>query len=136
MVFSMRPELRVEGSCFACGSKNPQGLHLSFQSEPDGSVAASWEPSPVYQGFEDIIHGGIIATVLDEAMAKAVIAGGVEAVTCELTVRFQRPVAPGEKLRIRGWVTTRQKRKLAAEAAVCGEDGQERAHATGIFLLL
>jgi hypothetical protein len=68
------PELRVEGNCFACGSRNPQGLHLCFETGPDGCVAAPWQPSPIFQGYEGIIHGGIISTVLDEAMAKAVIA--------------------------------------------------------------
>lgn len=129
------PELRAQNGCFACGAENPQGLHLCFETAPDGSVATSWQPAPVFQGFEGVIHGGLIATVLDEAMAKAVLASGLKAVTCELSVRFRRHIVPGEKLLIRGWVTTRQKRKLTCEAILSGEDGQERAHASGIFLL-
>ena len=79
-------------------------------------------PAETWQGFPRIIHGGIVATVLDEAMAKAVSAVG-RALTGELRVRYRRPVAPGDELRVRGWVVERTRRVMRAEAALTALDG-------------
>src|ERR1017187_7494197 len=71
-----------------------------------------------WEGFEGIVHGGIISTVLDEAMSKAVAAMNYEALTGELRVRFRHHVAAGENLRIRGWVVEKVKRLVKAEATL------------------
>jgi acyl-coenzyme A thioesterase PaaI-like protein len=83
-----------------------------------------------------LIHGGIITTVLDEAMSKAIIAREREALTAELRVRFRRQVSPGVALRIRGWVVETRKRRILAEAALTSETGNEYAHAWAAFLVL
>jgi acyl-coenzyme A thioesterase PaaI-like protein len=87
------------------------------------------------EGFRGIVHGGIVSTVLDEAMSKAVFATNCQALTCELRVRFRHRVTVGEPLRIRGWVVARQKRKITAEASLCTLDGKERAHSLAIRVL-
>jgi acyl-coenzyme A thioesterase PaaI-like protein len=83
-----------------------------------------------------VIHGGIITTVLDEAMSKAIIARGCEALTAELRVRFHKQVSPGDALRIRGWVVEKRKRRIRAEAVLSSEAGDEYAHAWAAFLVL
>ena len=83
-----------------------------------------------------MVHGGIVSTVLDEAMSKAVAAAHGVAVTGELRVRFRHPVAPGEELHIRGWIVERKKRLVAAEATLTSSDASQRAHASAAFLLL
>jgi acyl-coenzyme A thioesterase PaaI-like protein len=120
-------------SCIACAPDHPHGLHLDFATAPDGSVSASWHPTEAWQGFHGIIHGGIVTTVLDEAMAKAVTARGY-ALTGELRVRFRRPVAPGADLRVRAWVVERARRLVRAEATLSTSDGAEHAHAWSAFL--
>jgi acyl-coenzyme A thioesterase PaaI-like protein len=102
----------------------------------DGIISAEWRPTEKWEGFEGIVHGGIISTVLDEAMSKAVAAMNYEALTGELRVRFRHRVAAGENLRIRGWVLEKAKRLVRAEAVLTAADGSERAHAWARFLAL
>jgi len=122
-----------QSACVACGPDHPHGLHLDFDLASDGSVSAYWTPGEDWQGFRGVIHGGIVSTVLDEAMAKAVAAVG-KALTGELRVRFRHPVRPGEDLRIRGWIVERTRRVIRAEATLTTLDGSERAHAWSAFL--
>lgn len=126
---------RPQSRCFVCGPDHPRGLRLKFDASP-GAVSAEWTPSPDWEGFAGIVHGGIVGTVLDEAMSKAVAALPCEALTAELRVRFRRQVAPGERMLIRGWVNSRQKRLMEAEASLTASDGTERAHAWASFVLL
>jgi acyl-coenzyme A thioesterase PaaI-like protein len=67
---------RLQSSCFACGPDNSRGLRLQFEIDEDGEAIAEWIPDPDLEGFEGIVHGGIISTVLDEAMSKVVVATG------------------------------------------------------------
>lgn len=65
-------------TCFVCGEENPHGMHLKFQA--DGRRAsAKWTPATGRESFQAVIHGGIISAVLDEAMSKAILSGGDEA---------------------------------------------------------
>ncbi len=127
---------RTQNGCVVRGHENPNGLRIRYAREGDGTITAEWRPTPGWQGFEGIVHGGIISAVLDEAMSKAVAARNYEALTGELRVRFRRHVAPGERLRIRGWVVERVKRLVRAEATLTAADGSERAHAWARFLAL
>ena len=128
------PAARPNEYCFVCGARHPYGLHLRFEDEGEGRVAAEWRPDPALQGFEGVIHGGIVSTVLDEAMSKAVVSSGIRALTCDLRVRMRRSVTPGEPLRIRGWVVAQRKRLVETEAVITDDQGRERAHAWASFL--
>ena len=125
-----------QSSCFVCGSENPRGLHLRFERTESGEMTANWTPDAELEGFRGIIHGGMITTVLDESMAKAVSVTGVEALTAELRVRLRRHVATGSRVRVRGWVESRNKRMIKAEAALTAPDQTEFAHAWATFLVL
>lgn len=120
-------------ACVVCGGENPNGLHIRFRSTPEG-VRADWAPTGAWESFAGVIHGGIIATVLDEAMSKAIMSKGWEALTVDLRTRFRRRVEPGCQLHILGWVVDRQKRRIRTEASIRDRDGQEQAHAWGTFL--
>ncbi len=69
-------------------------------------------------------------------MSKAIQGMGWRALTCDLRVRLKKSVSPGETVEVRGWVKERRKRRVEAEATLHGEDGQERARATAVFLIL
>ncbi len=127
---------RTQNGCVVCGQENANGLHIRYMRERDGAITAEWRPTKNWEGFEGIVHGGIISTVLDEAMSKAVAAMNHEALTAELRVRFRHHVAAGEDLRVRGWVVEKVKRLITAEATVTAADGSERAHAWARFLAL
>lgn len=123
-------------NCFVCGPGNPRGLRIVFETPEPGRVRANWTASEDWEGFQGVVHGGIISTLLDEAMSKAVASMGWPALTCELRVRLRRPTTRGDAVEARGWVVERARRKIAAEASLCGPDGTERAHAWGAFLLV
>jgi acyl-coenzyme A thioesterase PaaI-like protein len=125
-----------QSACFVCGQDNASGLRLKFHLERDGAMAARWTPDSAFEGFHGIIHGGVVSTVLDEAMSKAVAAAGAEALTAELRVRFRHHVATGGDYRVRGWIVRRHKRVIDAEAALTAADGTEHAHAWAKFLSL
>jgi acyl-coenzyme A thioesterase PaaI-like protein len=120
--------------CMVCGQQNPHGLQLAFFAE-DGGVDAEWDPEKDWESFPGVIHGGVISTVLDEAMSKAIIAHGLEAFTVELRVRFKEKLRPGETVRVQGWVVEKRKRRIAAEAKLYSGSGREYAHAWGVFLI-
>jgi len=107
--------IRSDHACFGCGDDNSIGLHLRFT--PDGGgVKASFVPAPEHQGFHDVVHGGIISSVLDEAMAWATAHAGVWAVTGEMRVRFRRPLNIGEPTTVTARVSGARRRLVTTAA--------------------
>jgi len=131
-----RLRARPQAGCFVCGPTNPRGLQIRFETRPDGETTATWTPAAAWEGFSGIVHGGVVSTVLDEAMSKAVAETGTEALTAELRVRFRRRVTSGDAFLVRGWVVSRNKRLMKTEAALVATDGTEHAHAWAVFLPL
>jgi acyl-coenzyme A thioesterase PaaI-like protein len=82
------------------------------------------------------VHGGVVSTVLDEAMSKAVAGAQAEALTAELRVRFRRHVPSGETFLVRGWIVRRNRRLIETEASLTSPEGAEHAHAWARFLVL
>jgi acyl-coenzyme A thioesterase PaaI-like protein len=111
-------------------------LRLQFQKNEAGEMAAEWIPDSELEGFQGIVHGGIVSTVLDEAMSKVVAESGVKALTAELRVRFRQHVTSGTMVCIRGWIDSQNKRLTRTEAVLTSSDGTELAHAWATFLAL
>jgi len=124
-----RPRLvREDGYCFACGSENPIGLKLDFKLV-GGRAETTFVPTREHQGFVGIIHGGLIGLGLDEAMAKVLSMQGIEALTCEITVRLRQAVAVGEPLKVTARLVRDRKRLLELEAEADGPAGEAVATA-------
>jgi len=87
--------------CFACGTKNPIGLQLTF-IEKDEHYITTFTAGPQHQGYDGIMHGGLVSTILDEVMARYLYAKGFNAVTAKLEVRFRKPTPIGQLLTITG----------------------------------
>jgi acyl-coenzyme A thioesterase PaaI-like protein len=128
------PRSGAPSRCFVCGELNPRGLHLHFEAGENGVVSARWRPSGEFEGFPGVIHGGIVSTILDEAMSKAVASLGRQAYTCELRVRLRRHVESGTSFTVQGWLVEKRKRRVLAEACLATDTGEECAHAWGTFL--
>lgn len=112
-------ELRDNQSCYVCGKKNPAGLGVAFEIDRDArSIRARFTPLPSHQGYEGIVHGGILSALLDEAMAKLAYSLGIPAVTAEMTVKFKSPASPGEELSISGRLKHETHGLLEAEAVI------------------
>ncbi|MDH7568935.1 MAG: PaaI family thioesterase [Armatimonadota bacterium] len=125
--------LSDNGGCFACGPNNPIGLHLRFRFEGDEYVT-EYVPAPEHQGFAGITHGGLLATVLDEVMARGLWAQGERVVTAELKVSLRQPARVGEALTIRGRLLARRGRLFHCEARAVRGDGTLVAVAEGKLL--
>lgn len=90
--------------CLICGPRNPLSLKLCFQHGKDGVVRTKFQAHSGLQGYDGILHGGVIATLLDAAMTHCLFHHGVQAVTGDLRVRFLRLVSCAAALDLRAWV--------------------------------
>ena len=118
-------ELQGDDYCFGCGASNPEGLRLRFDvDEGRRSAEATFKPRPEHQGYAGVTHGGIIATLLDEAMLKLCWELGIPAVTARLEVEIKKPVPVGEELRVRGWIVRDRGRAVEAEAEITNFRGE------------
>ena len=112
-------QLRDNERCYVCGKKNPSGLAVDFEINAEArSIRAKFTPSDIHQGYEGIVHGGILSALLDEAMAKLAFSLGIPAVTAEITVKFKSPAAPGEELSISGNLKHETHRLIETEASI------------------
>jgi acyl-coenzyme A thioesterase PaaI-like protein len=92
-------------NCIVCGSQNPVSLGLAFDVNADGTVSSQFRGSALLQGYEGILHGGIIAALLDASMTHCLFHLGIEAVTGTLDVRFVKPVPCDALLTVRASLT-------------------------------
>jgi uncharacterized protein (TIGR00369 family) len=128
----MAKEFRDDRACFVCGEKNPAGLKLRIRADAERGEATAEVIFPEHlQGLARIVHGGLLATVLDEAMIYAAGAKGLKCVTGEMTVRFVKPASTGVAYTLRGRFVEDQGRIVLAESALLDGEGQEVARATG-----
>ena len=95
--------------CFACGSKNPIGLRLKFDKRGEKAYTEFCAGSE-HQGYQGMMHGGLVTTLIDEAMAYCMQFKEIKAVTGKLELRFRHPVPIGEKLVIGAGVLEERKK--------------------------
>ncbi len=125
-------ELEDNRYCFACGMDNPDGLRLDWKIDGQAMVT-EFTPPQKYQGWKGIVHGGVLATLLDESMTRLawIVCGA--AVTAEMKIRYVTPANIGEKLYVRGEIVKESPRLIETRAFIYKEDesGLLIAHATG-----
>jgi uncharacterized protein (TIGR00369 family) len=124
----------AQNRCFGCGTANPIGLHLEFFLAEDNSVVCFATISDTYEGPRGYLHGGIIATLLDETMSKSVRARGVVAMTRHMEVDYLQPVPSGAQIRLEGRVTHNEGRKHWTQAMIRDAKGSELARGKGLFV--
>lgn len=134
MPAAMERELIRNDLCFVCGKNNAQGLRLAFTYPEPGRAETSCSIPEHFSGWQRMTHGGLLATLLDEAMAHACISREGAAVTVELTVRFLKPVEVGQSVRIRAEVREVKGRVLEAQGEVLNAGGEAVARGSGRFL--
>ncbi len=87
--------------CLFCGELNPHSLRLVFRASDDGAVETEFTAPETLQGYDGMVHGGILASLMDAAMTHCLFHLGIRAYTGDLRVRFLRPVPWGRRLAIR-----------------------------------
>lgn len=120
--------------CFACGERNPVGMHLAFENLGENGVRAETTLAQQFQGWRGIAHGGIAIALLDEAMAHAAGYAGHRGVTASMTVRFRKPVPIGEPLVVQGRVAWQRGKVLGLEAFVVDATGGVLVRGEGHFV--
>ncbi len=128
-------EIKRDNFCFVCGKENPKGMHLKFLKE-NGKVSARFSLPNFFQGYNNIIHGGIIALILDEAMAH--LQGEEERfLTGKLSVRFLTPLLVNEEVEVSASIKEEHKRyKIATAKMVKTKTGEKVAEAEAIMFVL
>lgn len=123
--------------CFACGRRNPIGLHMEVHYEQTEPVATCrLVLAPEFVGWQEVIHGGILATLLDEIMSHAIWHFAGPAVTLGLEIQFRQPLAPGEPILVQGQLLESRGRRLKAKGEIIRQaDALLIANAQGRFLL-
>jgi len=124
----------AQNRCFGCGEANPHGLQLEFLLAEDGTVVCPVSIPDRFEGHPGFLHGGVIATLLDETMSKAVRARGLTAMTRHLEVDYRRPVPSCTPIRMEGRIVRDEGRKHFIEATIFGSDSTALAHGKGVFI--
>lgn len=125
----------VHARCLVCGMDNERGLRLKFDPCPDGAVRSSFHCPPGLEGYDGILHGGIISTLLDGAMTNCLFARGIKALTVDLKVRFMLPVDTGNAIQLRAWIQRNIFRFYLLEAQLT-QSGAVKARGAGKFLTM
>jgi uncharacterized protein (TIGR00369 family) len=118
--------------CFVCGDKNPTGLNVAFYSDDD-RVVAQYTAGPSFEGYKDILHGGILSSLLDEVMIRAVLDKGIFSLTSEICVKFRKMVKTGDQLFLEGRLTEDRGRLLVAQGKITNQQDEVVATAEGKF---
>ncbi len=123
-------DLYDDGYCFVCGPKNPIGLKLVFHFNGK-TIKTEFIPKKEHQGYLDIVHGGIISTLLDEAMVKLAIAMNMPAVTAQIDIRLKKALNVGTKLIVEAEIIKDTKKTIEAYATAVTENNTVIADARG-----
>jgi len=121
-------------NCFACGTLNTGGLHLDLHVDGE-RCWTDLEIPERFQGWDEIAHGGIVATILDEVMAWSLVDADNWGLTARLTVAFKRPVPLGRPIHVEGWITESRRRVITtAGRMVAGGSGEVLATAEALYV--
>ncbi len=123
--------------CYACGARNPVGLGLVYRQEGD-EIVTEFTADARYQGFPGVVHGGILATLLDETLERVSTLEGRWMMTGRLEVRYRRAAPIGRALRIAARRVSSRSRVVVVDGAICLADDPTTiiAEAQGTFLPL
>ena len=129
-------ELPQSANCLVCGRQNPHGLRLRLRVEPDtGLVITELVPGPQHVGFEGMVHGGLLATVLDEAMTWAATWKNKRFCYCgELTTRFRNSLRPGQTLRVEALVEFSRPKLVEVAGKIFDHTGRLAATSSGKYV--
>ena len=111
--------------CFICGRKNPHGLYMTFYDNGANEVISEYTVSDNYQSYPGIVHGGIIASMLDEAVGRVAMIGDHHhfMMTVRLEVKYRRPVPTETPIRIIGRIVKLDGRRGKAVGEIILPDG-------------
>ena len=124
--------------CFVCGLENPFGLKLRFHQTADGEVTTYHTVPENYQGYPGVVHGGIVAAMLDEVLGRALMGTDSQNTrflyTAKLSIRYRKNVPVGKPIKIVGRITREKKKSAQAAGWIFDEVGDILAEAEGLLI--
>ena len=120
----LKDKLSDDQYCFACGPLNPIGLRMEVAYLEDKAISRL-SLKRDFQGWQNIVHGGVVATILDEIMAHAVMHYAGKAVTTSLEITYRAPLHVGQEIQAEGYVVQKKSRGAVARGEIRGVDNQE-----------
>ena len=118
-----------EGFCFGCGQNNPIGMKLRFVKDGE-TIRAEFTPHKMHQGWPGMLHGGILACLLDEAMSNIAYATGNTTMTATIDIRWRQAVKVEVPLVVTAWITRHRKKIIETASKVTLKDGTIIAEGT------
>jgi acyl-coenzyme A thioesterase PaaI-like protein len=117
--------------CFVCGRKNPRGLHMTFYDDGVAEVSAEYVVPEAYQGYPGIVHGGIVAAILDEVVGRVAMISDPNhfMMSVTLEVRYRHPVPTAAALQVVGRLERLRGRRGKARGMIVLADGRVAAEA-------
>lgn len=136
IILPMKRKLPNSSHCFVCGLENDFGLHLSFYFDEQKRVICETQFAAHYQGYPGVVHGGIVATALDETLARSVMYEDANRFmfTGKLTTRYRKPVPVERPVRLVGEVVKDRGRMAECTAKLYDQDGELLAEAEGLMV--
>ena len=123
-----------DSMCFACGPDNPIGLHLVFHFTDDNELQTVFIPREEHQSFTGMLHGGLMALLLDEVMGKLLTLKNMRAFTARMETRFRKQARIGEPLTLTGRIVSDRGRMIEMGAEAKNSEGEKVAEATARFM--
>jgi acyl-coenzyme A thioesterase PaaI-like protein len=124
--------------CFVCGVENPFGLKLDFFTTGPGEVSVNTILSENYQGYPGVVHGGIVACIVDEVLGRVHMGDSLNnprfMVTAKMSIHYRQPVPTNKPIRIVGSVLTSKKRTATSKAAIFDQDGTVLVEAEALLV--
>ena len=122
--------------CFVCGRQNPFGLHLIFHETAPGEVTVEYTVPEQFQGYPGVVHGGVVAAMLDEVIGRTHMGGFPPRFmfTARLDIRYRKNVPVGKPLRIIGHAINSRERTATASGQIFGPEGELLAEADGMLV--
>ena len=125
-------------SCFVCGDKkvNARTLELNIYWDEEAKCSLiSFVPNDTWCGYEGVVHGGILAAILDDAMTWAIKSFDEKTyLTAKLTIAFKRMVMPGERYSARGFLLRKESRRAYTSAVIEDAEGNICVEGNAIFV--
>ena len=109
--------------CFACGSNNGTGFGLKFYKQEDGTVSGNFFADPKFEGYSGIIHGGVVATLLDSVMTHCLLMKDIPALTGRLLIKYSAPIRTGTVVKLEARIVGESRKifTLEGKAFVLGK---------------
>ncbi|MCL4258100.1 MAG: PaaI family thioesterase [Anaerolineales bacterium] len=136
----LKNKLPNSRNCFACGMENPIGLKLEFYADPDteGGVVGEYSVPKVYEGYPGLVHGGVISTIMDEAVSRVFMLKDHNRFmyTARLTTKYRKHVPVEQPLRITGVAVKDRGRVAEAHTAIYDASGELLAEGEALMVAL